>query len=417
MNRAAGARGRAARQGGGAVRADGHDGEPDRAARVTAQRGDDVLAGEAAHCVLLRVGRAARRGRACSSASSGRAGCSTRERDASRRSSRASTTIRRRGSCALENTHNRGGRARVPAGATWRDRAAAHERGLALHLDGARLWNAAVATGSARLRELAAPVDTRERLLLQGAGRARRLGLAGRRELIARAHRYRKMLGGGMRQAGMLAAAALYALDHTSSGSPTITPTRALADRLSRIAARRVDSATVADQHRRTSMLPAGQPTPGASAIECHAPAARRHASRRDRPRPPARRGRTLEVSAATRHPHCARLALSNSHAARATRCPEARLLPAAASLLSRARPARSLTVSMSVLRLVFVSASSSSSSSAANSSSSSSSLPLLRLRAGLLYFSSTPMSDEVGLEQLEKLVHVVAVPFFQRSR
>ena len=83
----------------------------------------------------------------------------------------------------------------------------AHARGLRVHLDGARIWNAAAASGPAPAT-LAAPADTRQRLLLEGARRAGGLGRrAARASSIARAHRFRKMLGGGMRQAGMLAAA------------------------------------------------------------------------------------------------------------------------------------------------------------------------------------------------------------------
>jgi len=113
----------------------------------------------------------------------------------------------------VENTHNMGG------GVVWRAddlagvQRAARELGLALHLDGARLWNAAVASARSE-RELAAGFDTVSVCLSKGLGAPVGSLVAGSRELIHRAHRVRKMMGGGMRQAGVLAAAGLYALDH-----------------------------------------------------------------------------------------------------------------------------------------------------------------------------------------------------------
>ncbi len=91
--------------------------------------------------------------------------------------------------------------------------ALAHGRGLATHLDGARLFNAAVAS-SRPVAELAAPFDSVSVCFSKGLGAPAGSALLGSRELIARAHRVRKMLGGGMRQAGVVAAAALHALDH-----------------------------------------------------------------------------------------------------------------------------------------------------------------------------------------------------------
>ncbi|MFN8895171.1 MAG: low-specificity L-threonine aldolase [Betaproteobacteria bacterium] len=91
--------------------------------------------------------------------------------------------------------------------------ALAHGRGLATHLDGARLFNAAVASGRP-VAEQAAPFDSVSVSFSKGLGTPAGSALVGSRELVARAHRVRKMLGGGMRQAGVLAAAALHALDH-----------------------------------------------------------------------------------------------------------------------------------------------------------------------------------------------------------
>jgi len=93
----------------------------------------------------------------------------------------------------------------------------AHARGLATHLDGARLFNAAVASGGdarATARRLAEPFDTVSVCFSKGLGAPVGSALCGPKELIARAHRVRKMLGGGMRQTGLLAAAVQHALDH-----------------------------------------------------------------------------------------------------------------------------------------------------------------------------------------------------------
>ena len=84
---------------------------------------------------------------------------------------------------------------------------------LALHLDGARLWNAHVATGIS-LAEYGSFCDSLTVCLSKGLGAPVGSVLMGTREFISQAHRYRKVWGGGMRQAGILAAAGLYALDH-----------------------------------------------------------------------------------------------------------------------------------------------------------------------------------------------------------
>lgn len=95
--------------------------------------------------------------------------------------------------------------------------ALARRHGLATHLDGARLFNAAVALGGepkARALEIASHFDSVSVCFSKGLGAPVGSALVGSREFIARAHRWRKMLGGGMRQAGVLAAAALHALEH-----------------------------------------------------------------------------------------------------------------------------------------------------------------------------------------------------------
>jgi threonine aldolase len=114
---------------------------------------------------------------------------------------------------AVENTHNRGGGSIFPQREILEIAKVARAHELALHLDGARLWNAHVATRMS-LAELAAPFDTVSVCLSKGLGAPVGSLIAGTTALIHRAHRRRKMLGGGMRQAGILAAAGLYALEH-----------------------------------------------------------------------------------------------------------------------------------------------------------------------------------------------------------
>jgi threonine aldolase len=113
----------------------------------------------------------------------------------------------------LENTHNRGGGTIWPIERMAAVRAVAAEHGLRVHLDGARLMNACVATG-VPATAYTCHADTVSICFSKGLGAPVGSALAGARETIARAHRVRKMLGGGMRQVGILAAAALYALEH-----------------------------------------------------------------------------------------------------------------------------------------------------------------------------------------------------------
>ena len=113
----------------------------------------------------------------------------------------------------LENTHNRAGGRILPQERVRAIADGAHARGLRVHLDGARLWHAHVAT-RLPLAELAAPVDSVSVCFSKALGAPIGSVLAADEETIGTAHRYRKMLGGGMRQVGILAAACLHALDH-----------------------------------------------------------------------------------------------------------------------------------------------------------------------------------------------------------
>ena len=118
----------------------------------------------------------------------------------------------RTGLLCLENTHNRKGGTCLSPAQTVALSGVAHEAGFPVHLDGARVFNAAVAL-RVDVRELTAPVDSVMFCLSKGLSAPVGSMLAGSQDFIERARRMRKMLGGGMRQAGVLAAAGLCALD------------------------------------------------------------------------------------------------------------------------------------------------------------------------------------------------------------
>lgn len=113
----------------------------------------------------------------------------------------------------LENTHNRGGGAIFPLEMIQDIAAFCQAQGLRLHLDGARFWNACVATGISEAA-YAAPFDTVSVCFSKGLGAPVGSALVGSAEHIQRARRFRKQFGGAMRQAGIIAAGALYALEH-----------------------------------------------------------------------------------------------------------------------------------------------------------------------------------------------------------
>ena len=117
------------------------------------------------------------------------------------------------GLVAVENTHNLGGGVVFPQADAVAVCDAAREAGIPSYLDGARLFNAAAASGLG-LAELARPFDLVSVALSKGLGCPVGSVLAGDRTAIARAVRVRRMFGGAMRQSGILAAAGLYALDH-----------------------------------------------------------------------------------------------------------------------------------------------------------------------------------------------------------
>ena len=145
----------------------------------------------------------------------------------------------------LENTHNGAGGTIWPLGQLRDVCEVARERGLALHLDGARLWHATAATGVPE-SDYAAPFDTVNVCFSKGLGAPVGSALAGSRELITRARRFKQQFGGGFRQAGVIAAAARHALEHhRASLTDDVEHARFFAEGLCRIGGLSVDVASV----------------------------------------------------------------------------------------------------------------------------------------------------------------------------
>lgn len=159
----------------------------------------------------------------------------------------------------VENTHNRAGGVVVPQALVRELCATARGRGLATFLDGARLWNAHVASGLP-LHELAAPFDLVAVAFSKGLGAPGGSLLAGRKDLIAAADRHRRRMGGAMRQNGIFAAAALHGLDHHLARlADDHAHARALAEALAAGSAVQLDLRTV-QTNIVVFHLPAGLP-------------------------------------------------------------------------------------------------------------------------------------------------------------
>lgn len=212
---------------------------------VQTRPGDEVLVSQGAHCMIYECGAGgALAGVQFAALGDARGRFTAAQVDAHIAPDNhlcAPTTL-----VAIENTHNRGGGSLFPQPEIQAIEKVARARGLSLHLDGARLLNAALATGLTA-RQLAAPFDTVSLCLSKGLGAPVGSLLAGSQALIHRARRRRKMLGGGMRQAGLLAAAGLWALDHNVDRlAEDHANARRFAEPLARIPGVRLDPAEVA---------------------------------------------------------------------------------------------------------------------------------------------------------------------------
>jgi threonine aldolase len=177
-------------------------------------RGDEYIVGQAAHCYRYEAGGAAVLGSVQPQPLPNQPDGSLALADIVAAIKPDDEHFARSRLLALENTL--GGRV-LPLAYLAEATALARRHGLATHLDGARLFNAAVALGGdprASARAIAAHFDSVSVCFSKGLGAPVGSALVGPKELIARAHRWRKMLGGGLRQAGVLAAAATHALQH-----------------------------------------------------------------------------------------------------------------------------------------------------------------------------------------------------------
>jgi threonine aldolase len=203
------------------------------------RRGDEVIVGEGAHCQFFESGAAAALS-GVQFATAGSGGLFDAA-DVQAQIKPSAYYLPRTALVAVENTHNRAGGRIFPQANVTRIAELAKNRGLGLHLDGARIWNASAATGRA-LSELAGPFDTVSVCFSKGLGAPVGSALCADAERIAGARRLRRMLGGAMRQAGLLAAAALYALEHNLGRlAEDHENARLLAQKMARVQGARVE--------------------------------------------------------------------------------------------------------------------------------------------------------------------------------
>ena len=187
------------------------------ALKLHCQPGDEVIIGEGSHNYFYEAGAAgALAGVQFAHVGAGAGGLFTGADVAAAFKPESNHSLAPTRLVCVENTHNRGGGTVWPLEQLAEVALAARERQLRLHLDGARLLHAAVVLGKSAA-ELAAPFDTASLCFSKGLGAPVGSVIAGSRADMYRAHRIRKLLGGGMRQAGILAAGALYALEHNVS--------------------------------------------------------------------------------------------------------------------------------------------------------------------------------------------------------
>jgi threonine aldolase len=182
------------------------------ALRVLTRPGDHVLVSRESHAVWHETGGAGANA-GVQLTEIGAHGVFTAEEFLAAHSPRAHMLLPPTTLVEVENTHNRSGGVVFPQGEARRICAAAREHGVASYLDGARLWNAAIAT-QCPPANLAAPFDLVSVALSKGLGAPGGSLLAGSRELIEACLRHRRMLGGAMRQVGIFAAAGLHGLEH-----------------------------------------------------------------------------------------------------------------------------------------------------------------------------------------------------------
>jgi threonine aldolase len=214
------------------------------ALRLLTRPGDDVVISRESHIVWHETGGGAANA-GVQFTEIGRAGTFTAEEFLAARKPKGHILYPPTSLVAIENTHNRAGGVVVPQAEAERVCRAARQHGVLSYLDGARLWNAAVASGQPPA-VLAAPFDLVSVALSKGLGAPGGSLLAGTHSLITSAVRLRRMLGGAMRQVGIFAAAGLYALDRNLARlAEDHANARLIAERLARSPRIDVDFATV----------------------------------------------------------------------------------------------------------------------------------------------------------------------------
>ena len=208
------------------------------------ERGDEVILGDLAHIYQNEMGASFVLGSLQPRPVPNREGCPSLEDIEA--AIRPAGMFPRTSLVCLENSHNNCGGTVITAQQTGAVAELAHRRGLRVHLDGARIFNAAAALG-VDARDLCAPADTVQFCFSKGLSAPVGSVLCGSAETVAKARRVRKLLGGAMRQAGVIAAAALIALeemrerlvdDHRNA--------KALAVGLARVRGIRIDADRVA---------------------------------------------------------------------------------------------------------------------------------------------------------------------------
>lgn len=182
------------------------------ALRVSTRPGDDVIVSRDSHTVLHETG-ASGANAGVQLTEIGEGGVFTVDEFLVARKPRGHLTLPPTTLVEIENTHNLAGGVVFPQEQAARICAAAREHAVDTFLDGARLWNASVVCNRTPA-ELAAPFDLVTVALSKGLGAPGGSVIAGSSDMINRATRYRRMLGGAMRQVGIFAAAGLYAIDH-----------------------------------------------------------------------------------------------------------------------------------------------------------------------------------------------------------
>ena len=214
------------------------------ALRVLTRPGDEVVASRESHAAWHEAGGAAANA-GVQIVEIGRAGVFTADELRTALKPRNFAIFPTTTLVEVENTHNRAGGVVMPQDEVLRICAVAREHGLATFLDGARLWNASVASGLS-VAELAQPFDLAAVAFSKGLGAPGGSLLAGSKALIQSAHRHRLRLGGAMRQTGLYAAAALHGLDHHwARMADDHAHARQLAEQLAAAAPVQLDLATV----------------------------------------------------------------------------------------------------------------------------------------------------------------------------